>query len=386
MLDFAFSFFNRVPLAPLLANATSWESTSLTSKISEIWPETWGNASLLAITYGVAGMIGLIGFASVTAMVLVYAERKIAAHFQCRLGPMRVGWHGTLQSLADALKLLLKEDIVPAAADRFLHALAPLICMMAALLAIIAIPASPALALADMNIGVLYISAISGFSVIGILIGGWSSNNKWSLLGAMRAGAQIISYELSVTLSILVIVMFSGSLKLSEIIQSQALGWWIWRAPVVGLVAFIIFLIASTAEINRTPFDLAEGESELTAGFHTEYSGMRFAFFFLAEYLNLFIVAALGATLFLGGWMPLHIGNFQIFNQVMDLIPPLVWFGSKVAALIFLIMWFRWTFPRLRIDQMMKLEWKVLLPFGLVNIVLSAALVLTRFYFFAGAT
>lgn len=354
------------------------------SSLSEKVFQTWSSSTTLALTYGVAGMLGLVGFASITAMVLVYAERKVAAHFQCRLGPMRVGWHGTLQSIADALKLLLKEDIVPATADHFLHALAPLVCMVAALLAIIAIPFSPYLNIADMNIGVLYISAVSGLSVIGILLGGWSSNNKWSLLGAMRAGAQIISYELSVTLSILVVVMFSGSLKLSDIVQSQALGWWVWRAPVVGLIAFIVFLIASTAEINRTPFDLAEGESELTAGFHTEYSGMRFAFFFLAEYLNLFIVAALGATLFFGGWMPLHIGNFSTFNQVMDFIPPLVWFFAKVSGLVFLIMWFRWTFPRLRIDQMMRLEWKVLLPLGLLNVGVSAVLILTGLYFFSG--
>lgn len=329
------------------------------------------------------GLVSLLTFMSLTAMVLVYVERKVAAHFQCRLGPMRVGWHGTLQTIADSLKLLLKEDIVPEKADQFLHKIAPFVTVMGALLALSALPFSPYLTLADMNIGVLYISAVSGFGVLGILIGGWSSNNKWSLLGAMRAGAQIISYELSMTLALLTIVMLSGSMKLSAIVQSQALGWWVWRAPIVGLVGFIIFLISATAEVNRTPFDLAEGESELTAGFHTEYSGLRFAFFFLAEYVNLFIVSTMGATLFLGGWMPLHIGNWEMFNNLMDLLPAGLWLALKVAFMIFLSMWFRWTFPRLRIDQLMRLEWKILLPIGFVNLLLAAVMTLTNFYFFA---
>lgn len=331
----------------------------------------------------VFGLVALLSFMSVTAMVLVYAERKLAAHFQCRLGPMRVGWHGTLQTIADALKLLLKEDIVPKNADHFLHALAPLLVVIGALLALMALPFSPYMTIADMNIGVLYISAVSGFGVLGILIGGWSSNNKWSLLGAMRAGAQIISYELTMTLALLVVVIFSGSMKLSTIVQSQELGWWVWRAPVVGGVGFVLFLISSTAEINRTPFDLAEGESELTAGFHTEYSGLRFSFFFLAEYVNLFIVSALGATLFLGGWMPFHIGNWSSFNKIMDLIPAGAWFAAKVSFMIFMSMWFRWTFPRLRVDQLMRLEWKLLMPIGLVNLLLAAVLTITGFYFFS---
>ncbi len=336
-----------------------------------------------AFTLIVVGMIAVLTFMSLTAMVLVYAERKVAAHFQCRLGPMRVGWHGTLQSIADSLKLLLKEDLVPEKADKLMHILAPFITVLGALLALVALPFSPTLTISDLNIGVLYISAVSGYGVLGILMGGWSSNNKWSLLGAMRAGAQIISYELSMTLALLVVVIFSGSMKLSEIVQSQNLGWWIWRAPIVGLAGFILFLISSTAEINRTPFDLAEGESELTAGFHTEYSGLRFAFFFLAEYVNLLIVSAMGATLFLGGWMPFHLGYWTSFNQIMDLIPPGLWFALKVSFLIFLSMWFRWTFPRLRVDQLMRFEWKVLLPIGFVNLFLAATFTLMGFYFFA---
>jgi len=356
----------------------TFEVTTLAQRASEALPQ---NIWMVAFWIALAA-IGTATFLALSGLVLVYAERKIAAHFQCRLGPMRVGWHGVLQTLADGIKLLLKEDIVPAQADKVLHMLAPFVALLATLLCLVVIPFSPLVQAADMNIGILYISAISGLGVFGILIGGWSSNNKWSLLGAMRSGAQIISYELSVTLALLVVVMFSGTLQLSKIVESQAQGWWIWRAHLSGFVAFIIFFIASIAEINRTPFDIPEGESELTGGFHTEYSGIRFAFFFLSEFVNMFIVAALTATLFLGGWMPLHIGEFATFNMVMDLIPPLVWFFLKVASIIFIMIWFRWTFPRLRVDQLMSLEWKIFLPIGFVNLLLASALILSRFYFF----
>jgi NADH-quinone oxidoreductase subunit H len=198
----------------------------------------------------------------------------------------------------------------------------------------------------------------------------------------MRAGAQIISYEVSATLALLVIVLMSGSLQLSHIIQSQEAGWWIWRAHGVGLTAFLIFLVSSVAEINRTPFDIAEGESELAAGFHTEYSGIRFAFFFLSEFVNMFIVSAMAATLFLGGWMPFHIGHLAGFNATMDLIPPSLWFAGKAASLMFIIIWFRWTFPRLRVDQLMRLEWTVLMPIGFVNLGVAAVIALFGWYFF----
>ncbi|MEK6704919.1 MAG: NADH-quinone oxidoreductase subunit NuoH [Bdellovibrionota bacterium] len=340
---------------------------------------------LEALMYLVISLVLSLVFVALLGLGLVYLERKIAAHFQCRLGPMRVGWHGILQTLADGLKLLLKEDHIPAGADRFLHIVAPVLCMLGTLLAIAVLPLSPVVQVADLSIGVLYIAAVSGFGVLGILLGGWSSNNKWSLLGAMRAGAQIISYELSATLALLVVVVFSGTMRLSAIVESQAAGWWIWRAHGIGLVAFVIFLIASTAEINRTPFDLAEGESELTGGFHTEYSGMRWAVFFLSEFINMFIISAMAATLFLGGWMPLHIGAGQnVFNSVMDMVPTWVWFAGKSGFIIFLLMWFRWTFPRLRVDQLMRLEWKFLLPIGFVNLFAAAAAVLTGFYFFPG--
>ena len=227
----------------------------------------------------------------------------------------------------------------------------------------------------------MYISAVSSLGVIGILLAGWSSNNKYSLIGAMRSGAQIVSYELSVGLSLLTIIVLVGSLQLSEIVASQADGWWIFKGHIPAVIAFVIFLIAGTAETNRGPFDMAEAESELTAGFHTEYSGMKFSFFFLAEFVNMFIIAAIGATVFLGGWMPLHFGDFAAFNGVMDFIPPIFWFLGKVSFLIFVIMWFKWTFPRLRIDQLLTLEWKYLLPINLVNILVMGFIAVTGWHF-----
>ncbi len=357
----------------------TFEAVTFSDKANELLSDNFW----LAAGYMLAVILGAVAFLSVLGMGLVYAERKIAAHFQCRLGPMRVGWHGILQTIADAIKLLLKEDIVPERADRILFFMAPVLAILATVLALMVIPLSPSLQVVDLNIGVVFIAAVSGIGVLGILLGGWSSNNKWSLLGAMRAGAQFVSYEISVTLSLLVAVLFAGSLQLSEIVQSQADGWWIWRGHAVGLVAFIIFCIASTAELNRTPFDLPEAESELTGGFHTEYSGLRFSFFFLSEFINMFIVAALAATLFLGGWMPFHIGGLDSFNAVMDWIPPGLWFAGKTAFIIFLIMWVRWTFPRLRVDQLMRLEWKFLLPLSFANLILAACVILTEAYFFA---
>ncbi len=336
----------------------------------------------LSVGYMALSMAAIGGLVAGLGMSLIYAERKVAGHFQCRLGPMRVGPHGILQTVADTLKLLLKEDIVPHQADAAMHLLAPFLSLTATILVLLVLPYSPILQISNVNIGVLYVTAISGLGVMGILLGGWSSNNKWSLIGAMRAAAQIISYEVSATLALLVVVLFSGTLSLGGIVESQADGWWIWRAHGVGIVAFIIYVIASTAEINRTPFDIPEGESELTAGFHTEYSGLRFSFFFLAEFINMFVIAALASTLFLGGWMPFHIGGLDGFNAVMDYLPPSVWFLLKTAWVIFMLMWFRWTFPRLRVDQLMHLEWKVLLPIGFVNLVAAAGVVLLKWYFF----
>lgn len=300
---------------------------------------------------------------------------------QIRLGPNRVGPKGMFQTVADTLKLMVKEGMTPKGADKWLFNLAPFIAMIVAMLLMAPIAFAKDFQMWDLNIGVLYITAVSSISVIAILMAGWASNNKYSLLGAMRSGAQIVSYELSAGLAILTIVVLTGSLQVSDIINSQANGWWIFKGHIPAIIAFIIFLLAVTAETNRAPFDLAEAESELTAGFHTEYSGMKFALFFLAEYVNVFIVCAIGATLFLGGWMPLHIGNWQQFNHVMDYIPSSVWFFGKTFFLIFVIMWFRWTFPRLRIDQLLNLEWKYLLPISMFNILLATLMAIMGWHF-----
>ncbi|QEG01970.1 NADH-quinone oxidoreductase subunit H [Stieleria maiorica] len=343
-----------------------------------------------AVLYIAIGLVAVLVVVSVLGLVMSYIERKVAGHFQCRLGPMRVGPHGILQSLADGIKLLFKEGIEPGHGDKVIFIGAPIFSITATILLLAIVPVAPGIQVVDMNVGVVYIAAVSGIGVMGILMGGWSSDNKWSLLGAMRAGAQMISYEISLTIAILVVVMFSGTLRVSEIIESQQQGWWIWRGHGVAIVAFCLYLIASTAELNRTPFDLPEGESELTGGYHTEYSGLRFSFFFLAEFANLFVFSALATTFFLGGWLPFHIGDYEAFNRVMDILPPVIsplfWFGTKCTVLIFVLMWFRWTFPRLRMDQLMRLEWKVLLPFGFANLILAATVVLTGLYFFPTAT
>ncbi len=357
-----------------------YDFSYLTQSIHESLSERFEAPTVVIIEMVLVGICFMILFA-ILGLVLVYAERKVSAFFQQRLGPMRVGKWGTAQTLADVIKLLLKEPLMNKGADKFLFNLAPYIIMIAAFMAIAALPFAKGLQALDFDIGILYVTAISSLGVIGILLAGWSSDNKYSLIGAMRSGAQIISYELSVGLSLLTIVILTGSLQLSTIVESQANGWWIFKGHIPAWIAFLIFMIASTAETNRGPFDLAEAESELTAGFHTEYSGLKFAFFFLAEFANMFIIAGIGATVFFGGWMPFHIGNWEAFNAIMDFIPPLFWFFGKVSFIIFLMMWFRWTFPRLRIDQLLTLEWKYLLPVNLMNIVLMAFLVLMGWHF-----
>jgi NADH-quinone oxidoreductase subunit H len=332
------------------------------------------------VELSIVGIFVLTLFA-VLGLVLVFMERKVSAYMQIRLGPNRVGYKGMAQTLADTIKLLVKEGLTPDGADKFLFNLAPFIVMIGAMLLMAPIPFAKNAQIWDLNIGVLYITAVSSISVIGILMAGWSSNNKYSLLGAMRSGAQIVSYELSAGLAILSIVVLTGSLKISDIIASQETGWWLFRGHIPALIAFVIFIIAVTAETNRAPFDMAEAESELTAGFHTEYSGMKFALFFLAEYVNIFIVCAIGATLFLGGWMPFHIGNWTGFNHLMDYIPSSIWFFGKTFFLIFVIMWFRWTFPRLRIDQLLNLEWKYLLPIGMFNLLLMTIIAIMGWHF-----
>jgi NADH-quinone oxidoreductase subunit H len=354
------------------SSLTKWIDTSLQNAMSPFWTTV--------VEMLIVGVVILL-FYAVVGLFLVYAERKVCAFMQNRLGPNRVGPFGLFQTIADLIKLLFVELIPIKNADKFLFNLAPFIVIVASFMAIAAIPFALGLHAIDLNIGILYVIAVSSMGVIGVLLAGWSSNNKYSLIGAMRSGAQIVSYELSVGLALITIVILAGSMQLSVIVEAQRDGWFIFKGHIPAFIAFIIFLISSTAETNRGPFDLAEAESELTAGYHTEYSGIKFAFFFLAEYINMFIVASIAATVFLGGWMPFHVGNWEGFNTVMDWIPPFFWYLGKTAFVIFMMMWFKWTFPRLRIDQLLTLEWKYLLPINLVNVLIMAFIVLMGWHF-----
>ncbi|HAN79275.1 MAG TPA: NADH-quinone oxidoreductase subunit NuoH [Bacteroidales bacterium] len=361
-----------------------YDFTGMTSAIHESLSAVLSPAATTIVEMTIIGIVFILFYALV-GLFLVYAERKVCAFIQCRLGPRRVGPRGIFQTIADFIKLLMKELLMTKNADKFLFNLAPFIVIIASFMAIGAMPFAKGLHALDFDIGILYVLAVSGIGVIGILLAGWSSNNKYSLIGALRSGAQIVSYELSVGMALMTIIIFAGSMQLSEIVASQANGWWLFKGHIPAIIAFVIFMIASTAETNRGPFDLAEAESELVAGFHTEYSGIKFAFFFLAEYMNMFVVAAFGATVFLGAWMPFHISEMipyaEYFNMGMDFIPGFIWFFGKTGMLILLMMWFKWTFPRLRIDQLLTLEWKYLLPINLVNIVITAFFVLTGFHF-----
>ena len=313
--------------------------------------------------------LGYLTFFAVAGLFLVLLERRIAAWFQLRIGPNRVGYQGLLQTMADALKLVSKELTGTVKADKFLYNLAPYFVIITSLMSLAVFPFSEKIQAFDINIGIFFLIAISSIGVIGILLGGWASNNKYSLIGAMRSGVQTISYELSVGLSLLTMILLTGSLQLSEIVETQKQGWLIIQGHVPAVIAFMVYMIAGTAETNRAPFDMVEAESELGAGFHTEYSGMKFAYFFLAEFINMFIIAAIATTVFFGGWL----SPFGITESIPWL--GVFWFMLKAMVLVFLMMWFRWTFPRLRIDQLLTLEWKYLLPINLVNIVLMALLV-----------
>lgn len=303
----------------------------------------------------------LLGFISISVMFLIWWERKISAHIQSRLGPMIVGWHGCLQTIADTIKLLLKENIVCREADKLTFWLAPLVVFVASFLPFVAIPFGKNLIVQDLPLGLLYILAVSSLGVIGIFMAGWGSGNKYSLLGGMRTAAQIISYEIPLVLSVLTIVMMTASLSMNKIIEAQKGVWFIVYQP----LAFLIYFISAIAEVNRAPFDIAEAESELVAGFHTEYSGMKFSMFFLAEYTNMFVVAVIATTLFLGGWQ----GPF---------LPGIAWFLIKAYFLILLMMWIRWTFPRLRVDQLMGFAWKFLIPLAFLNILVTALVMVIK--------
>jgi NADH-quinone oxidoreductase subunit H len=352
---------------------------TIANKIHDWLYSTFNPTVALLLEFVFIGAMAIALFAML-GLVLILMERKVSAWMQLRLGPNRVGPAGMFQTVADTLKLIVKEGMTPSGADKPLFNLAPFIVMSVAMLALAPLMFARGFQIWDINIGVFFITAITSLSVIGILMAGWASNNKYSLLGAMRSGAQIVSYELSVGFSILAIVILSGSLSISDIIASQQNGWWIFKGHIPVWIAFVVFIIAITAETNRAPFDLPEAESELTAGFHTEYSGMKFALFFLAEYAIIFVLCALGATLFFGGWMPLHIGNWTAFNRIMDYIPSSVWFFGKTFFLIFVIMWFRWTFPRLRIDQLLNLEWKYLLPISMLNLLLATFVAIMKWH------
>ena len=340
------------------------------------------DTSLLLIFVILIPGIGLFLVMTVNAMVAVYMERKVSAFMQDRLGPMEVGllgfkggkkfWGGIGQTIADAIKLLTKEDIVPDNADKKLMLLAPFIIFIGAFITFVAIPFSENLVVSDFNIGIFYIMAMSSVGVIGIILAGWSSNNKWSLYGAMRAAAQIISYEIPIGLSLLLVVIVAGSLNLGDIVQWQSNHrWFILHSPFT-FIAFFIYFISVVAETNRTPFDIPEAESELVAGWMTEYSGFKWAIFFLSEYANMLIVSIVASIVFLGGWLsPLAILNIGIPEKWMFLDGPILgffWLMIKAMFLIFVMMWFRWTFPRLRVDQLMYLCWKVFIPFALANL------------------
>ena len=350
---------------------TNWIDSLLRSFMPE-----W----LTVVTECVLIGLVLLTLYSVLALFYIYFERKVCAWFQCRLGPNRVGPWGLLQSVADMFKILIKELISLKYTDKFLFALAPYLVILASMLAFAVLPWGNGLQIINFNIGVFFLIAVSSIGVLGILLAVWASNNKFTLIGALRSGSQMVSYELSIGLSVLTMAVFAGTLNVVEIVENQSHLWYIFSGHIPAIIAFIIYLIAGTAETNRGPFDLPEAESELTAGYHTEYSGIHFGFFYLAEYLNLFVVSGVATLLFFGGWMPLHFPGWDGFNAIMDYIPSVVWFLLKAFTISFIIIWFKWTFPRLRIDQMLALEWKYLLPINLVNLVLMVLIVVYDLY------
>ncbi len=309
----------------------------------------------------VVGLIAVIALVSVNALFLIWMERKVAAHMQLRPGPMEVGWHGCIQTIADAVKLMGKELITPEDVDRPIFFLAPIVIFLPVLLSFLVIPFSSSWIIRDMNVGLVLILAFSTLGVLAILMAGWASNNKYSVLGAIRSVAQNIAYEIPLLVTVMSVILMVGSFKLTDIVAAQSGCWFILTQP----LAFILYIICGTAETNRAPFDIPEAESELVAGFHTEYSGMRFALFFLAEYTNMLIVAAVATVLFLGGWK----GPF---------LPGVIWFLIKVYAVIFLMMWFRWTFPRVRFDQLITFAWKILIPLAFVNLLITALVMKLR--------
>jgi NADH-quinone oxidoreductase subunit H len=358
----------------ILSNVASWFDGLLRNTVG--LPDFWA----ILIECILVGVLLLVAYAML-AIVLIFMERKVCAYFQCRIGPMRVGFWGTLQVFADVLKMLIKEIFFVDKADKLLYAIAPLLVIIASVGTFSFLPWNQGWSVLDFNVGIFLLTAISSIGVLGMFLAGWSSNNKYSVISAMRGAVQLISYEMSLGLCLITAVLFLGTMQISGMVEAQT-GPWQWliiRAPWVTIPAFMVFCIAGNAEANRGPFDLAEAESELTAGYHTEYSGMGFGFFYLAEYLNLFVVSGIATAVFLGGWAPLNIG-VEAFDSIMDLIPGVVWFLGKTFVIVFLLMWIRWTFPRLRVDQILKLEWKYLMPLSLLLIVLAVVSVAFGIY------
>lgn len=319
---------------------------------------TWTNFFVF-LFWGVVMLMLVLGFVTYA----IYFERKVIGWMQLRIGPNRTGPFGLLQSVADVFKLLIKEDTIPKKAERELFILAPIITFIPSFTIIATIPFSDRMFGANLNVGLLYYVALTGISTIGIILGGWASNNKYALLGGMRSAAQMISYEVPLVISVVGVVMMTGSLNLHTIVDHQTGGFWHWNF-IPQILGFIIFVIAGVSELNRTPFDLPEAESELVAGYHVEYSGFRFAFFMLSEYVYVFVIASLVSLIFLGGW--------HAPFEFLDFIPGVLWFLLKFSAVVFFLFWLRATLPRVRIDQLMGFGWKVLLPLALVNMLLTA--------------
>lgn len=328
--------------------------------------------ALIELSWITAKIVALIVPLFLAVAYMTYAERKVISSMQLRRGPNRVGWHGLLQPFADALKLLMKEVVLPQNANRFLFVLAPMLSIMPALAAWAVLPLADGLVIADVNAGLLYVLAMTSMGVYGIILAGWASNSKYALLGALRAGAQVVSYEIAMGFALVGVLMAAGSLNMGDIIQAQQGPFWNWFwLPLLPL--FVVYWISGVAETNRLPFDVAEGESEIVAGFHVEYSGMAFAIFFLAEYANMILISGLAAILFLGGWYSPFEG-LPLLGPLFGWVPGLVWFLLKVCLFLFLYIWFRGTFPRYRYDQIMRLGWKVLIPVTVVWLIVVAGL------------
>ena len=343
-----------------------------------------GEAGFFAYLFAyVVCIAAAFGIYAVYAMFGIWMERKVSGHMQSRLGPMRTGgWHGWAQSIADAVKLFLKEDIAPRNVDKVLWIIAPGIVFAGAVAAFVAVPVSKGLIVCDMNLGVFYIMSIASLEVIGVIMAGWSSNNKWSLLGAIREGAQVVSYEIPAALSLMVPILAVGSFRLTDMVAAQSGNWMIWQSPWL-LMAAVVYFLASLAGCKRAPFDIPEAESELVAGFHTEYSGLRFAFFFMEEYASMLVVCAVFTAAFLGGWnlpfteLPFDQGFGWVFLGACI-------FFVKVLLMIFMQMWLRWTLPRLRVDQVMNIAYKYMIPFAFLAVVGTAVWVYYDWHWIPG--